>query len=94
MSDDTPLLPGLSPVEGLDIHARFDGGALSSDGGVLLLRDVAGTGDLGTLNAGIQYSYDFQISEEFHLRPGIHFNYRKQSRCLLWYSIAAWSYSL
>jgi hypothetical protein len=40
MSDDTPLLPGLSPVEGLDIHARFDGGALSSDGGVLLLREI------------------------------------------------------
>jgi hypothetical protein len=40
MPDDTPLLPGLSPVEGLDIHARFDGGALSSDGGVLLLREI------------------------------------------------------
>ena len=40
MFDDTPLLPGLSPVEGPDIHARFDGGALSSDGGVLLLREI------------------------------------------------------
>lgn len=40
MPDDTPMLPGLSPVEGLDIHARFDGGALSSDGGVLLLREI------------------------------------------------------
>jgi len=40
MSHDTPMLPGLSPVEGLDIHARFDGGALSSDGGVLLLREI------------------------------------------------------
>ncbi len=27
-------------VESLDIHARFDGGALSSDGGVLLLREI------------------------------------------------------
>jgi hypothetical protein len=34
------MLPGLSPVDGLDIHARFDGGALSSDGGVLLLREI------------------------------------------------------
>ena len=40
MSDATPILPGLSPVEGLEIHARFDGGALSSNGGALLLREV------------------------------------------------------
>jgi len=40
MSHDTPILPGLSPVDGLDVHARFDGGALSSDGGVLLLREI------------------------------------------------------
>ena len=40
MSDSTPILPGLSPVEGLEIHARFDGGALSSNGGALLLREV------------------------------------------------------
>ena len=40
MIDNTLFLPGLSPVENLDIHARFDGGALSSDGGVLLLREI------------------------------------------------------
>ncbi len=40
MNDDTLFLPGLSPVERHDIHARFDGGALSSDGGVLLLRQA------------------------------------------------------
>jgi len=40
MSHDTPILPGLSPVDRFDIHARFDGGALSSDGGVLLLREI------------------------------------------------------
>jgi len=34
------MLPGLSPVDGLDLHARFDGGALSSDGGGLLLREI------------------------------------------------------
>jgi hypothetical protein len=33
-------LPGLSPVAGKEIVARFDGGRLSSDGGVLLLREV------------------------------------------------------
>ena len=40
MREDTPVLPGLSPVGLLDIHARFDGGALSSDGGVLVLREI------------------------------------------------------
>jgi len=43
--------------------------------GVLVMRDVAGTGNLGILNAGVQYSYDIKVTEEFHLRPGIHFNY-------------------
>jgi len=40
MVEDTLFLPGLSPVELKDIHARFDGGALSSDGGVLILREI------------------------------------------------------
>jgi len=33
-------LPGLSPVSGKAIVARFDGGRLSSDGGLLILREV------------------------------------------------------
>ncbi|HEV7251477.1 MAG TPA: IS1380 family transposase [Mesorhizobium sp.] len=36
----TPPLPGLSPVCGKPLVARFDGGRLSSDGGVLALREV------------------------------------------------------
>jgi len=35
-----PALPGLSPVCGKAIIARFDGGKLSSDGGVLALREI------------------------------------------------------
>lgn len=46
--------------------------------GVLVMRDVAGTGDLGLLNAGILYSYDIKINKELHLRPGVHFNYTQQ----------------
>jgi hypothetical protein len=38
----TPPLPGLSPVSGKPIIARFDGGSLSSDGGLLALREVEG----------------------------------------------------
>jgi hypothetical protein len=51
MSNDTPILPGLSPVDGLDIHARFDGGAMSSNGGALLLREAGRGRKLSTLLA-------------------------------------------
>jgi hypothetical protein len=40
MSESTLPLPGLSPVAGKRVVARFDGGEMSSDGGVLLLREV------------------------------------------------------
>ena len=40
MNESIPYLPGLSPVAGKDICARFDGGRLSSDGGVLRLREI------------------------------------------------------
>ena len=36
----TPALPGLSPLCGKPIIAPFDGGKLSSDGGVLALRQI------------------------------------------------------
>jgi Transposase DDE domain group 1 len=38
--EPTPPLPGLSPVRGKPIVARFDGGRLSSDGGLLVLREI------------------------------------------------------
>lgn len=38
--EPTPPLPGLSPARGKPIVARFDGGLLSSDGGLLALREV------------------------------------------------------
>src|ERR1700749_3538151 len=40
MVDLTPFLPGLSPVQGKAVVARFDGGRLSSEGGWLVLREV------------------------------------------------------
>jgi hypothetical protein len=40
MNDPTLPLPGLSPVSGKTVVAKFDGGLLSSDGGVLALREV------------------------------------------------------
>src|SRR5712691_10205619 len=40
MVDATPLLPGLSPVQGKAIVARFNGGRLSLEGGLLALREI------------------------------------------------------
>jgi hypothetical protein len=40
MTEDTLFLPGLSPAGGKQVQVAFDGGLQSSDGGVLLLREV------------------------------------------------------
>ncbi|OAI31549.1 hypothetical protein A1351_21390 [Methylosinus sp. R-45379] len=40
MNDFTLPLSGLSPVSGKTVVAKFDGGLLSSNGGVLLLREI------------------------------------------------------
>lgn len=40
MVDPTLPLSGLSPIEGKEVVARFDGGRLSSDGGLLVLRQI------------------------------------------------------
>lgn len=40
MTEPTLPLPGLSPVNGKTLSARFDGGSLSSDAGLLALREV------------------------------------------------------
>ena len=52
MPEATPFLPGLSPVAGKPLTATFDGGHLSSDGGVIVLREIAlklGIADVITL---------------------------------------------
>jgi hypothetical protein len=41
MTDAMPLLPGLPPVAGKSLTAKFDAGRLSSDGGVIVLREAA-----------------------------------------------------
>ena len=40
MNDPIPPPPGLSSVSGKSVVAEFDGGLLSSDGGILALREV------------------------------------------------------
>lgn len=47
--------------------------------GFLAVRDEAGAGRYGTLLVGIQYSYDFPLTEEIHIRPGVQFDYLQRS---------------
>ena len=42
MNDPMLPLPGLSPVAGKKVVVKFDGGQLSSDGGILTLREIEG----------------------------------------------------
>ena len=41
MTEAIPFLPGLSPVQGKPLTATFDAGRLSSDGGTIVLREIA-----------------------------------------------------
>ncbi len=55
--------------------------------GVLIMRDVAGSGQLSTTNIGVQYSYDIKVTDVFRIRPGINFNYTQRGidfQRLLW----------
>ena len=40
MDESTGILPGLPAVDGKPVHVGFDGGRLSSDGGILLLAAI------------------------------------------------------
>ncbi len=59
----TPALPGLSPVGGKPVIARFDGGHLSSDGGLLVLREVEQRLDETGLAALERATDDSRLSE-------------------------------
>ncbi len=52
---------------------------ISSGAGILVMRDQAGSGNLGLTNIGGLYSYDFNITHQWHLRPGVHFLYTQRS---------------
>jgi type IX secretion system PorP/SprF family membrane protein len=47
--------------------------------GVLVMRDIAGTGKLGATQFGIFYSYDFNVNRTVHIRPGVALSYLQRS---------------
>ena len=46
--ESTPMLPGLSQVGSTTIEARFDAACMSSDGGLLALREIEQRNDRDT----------------------------------------------
>jgi type IX secretion system PorP/SprF family membrane protein len=55
--------------------------------GVLVMQDEAGSGRLRSLNIGLQYSFDFKMTQKWHLRPGMYFLYTERAinfEDLLW----------
>ena len=48
---------------------------IKSGVGFLMLRDNAGFGSLTRTNIGTMYSFDFKITEDHHIRPGVNFMY-------------------
>ena len=43
--------------------------------GLLAYQDVSGTGRMGSFNICVHYSYNFQVFNVWHIRPGLSFSY-------------------
>ncbi len=68
--ESTPALSGLSPVGGKPVIARFDGGHLSSDGGLLVLREVQQRLDVaGRLAACVMDPRDSECQSALKIDP-------------------------
>ncbi|MBN1118202.1 MAG: PorP/SprF family type IX secretion system membrane protein [Bacteroidales bacterium] len=52
--------------------------SFNSGVGINLISDVAGTSQLGIVQAGIHYSYDLEVYNIWHIRPGLSFSYLQQ----------------
>jgi type IX secretion system PorP/SprF family membrane protein len=72
-----PQLPGKFITYTFSYDHWFD--QYNSGAGILFMQDQAGSGNLRTTNLGVQYSYDFPINNEWHMRPGVHFFYTERA---------------
>ncbi len=72
-----PQLPGKFVTYTFSYDHWFD--QYDSGAGILFMQDMAGSGNLRTTNVGVQYSYDFPLNPEWHMRPGVHFFYTERA---------------
>jgi type IX secretion system PorP/SprF family membrane protein len=68
-----PAVPGVFHTYSISFDKAMPN--FNSGFGILASYDVAGSGDLSTTNIGLLYSYDFSISNDWHIRPGVHFKF-------------------
>jgi len=82
--DQWPAVPGVFRTFSVGIDHYF--ARAKSGVGILAFRDVAGAGNLGLTEFGLQYSYKIKVGQkrgnlnsEWFLRPGIQFKYSQRS---------------
>jgi type IX secretion system PorP/SprF family membrane protein len=68
-----PAIPGVFHTYSISFDKAMPN--FNSGLGILASYDVAGSGDLSTTNIGLLYSYDFNITNDWHIRPGVHFKF-------------------
>ena len=68
-----PAIPGVFHTYSISFDKALIN--FNSGIGVLATYDVAGSGELSTTNIGLIYSYDFNINENWHIRPGVNFKF-------------------
>ncbi|MCK4920198.1 MAG: PorP/SprF family type IX secretion system membrane protein [Bacteroidales bacterium] len=72
-----PSLPGIFVSYSFSYDHYFSN--FNSGVGLLVMRDLAGTGELATTSIGLQYSYDFKINNWWHVRPGAQLSFVQTS---------------
>jgi type IX secretion system PorP/SprF family membrane protein len=68
-----PAVPGMFHTYSISFDKAMPN--FNSGIGVLATYDVAGSGNLSTTNIGLLYSYDFNINQDWHIRPGVNFKF-------------------
>ncbi len=68
-----PSIPGVFQTYSISFDKALSD--FNSGIGVLATYDVAGEGNLSTTNIGLIYSYDFNINNKWHIRPGVMFKF-------------------
>lgn len=64
-----------SPFTAFSVSYDHYFSTFNSGVGVLIYQDAAGSSNLGSTNVGLMYSYNFQLYNILHVRPGLAFYY-------------------
>ena len=73
--DQWRQFPGTFVSSSFSIDHNFRN--MKSGLGLLVVGDNAGDGNLSTITTGLIYSYDIVATPDFHIRPGINFQYAR-----------------